>query len=144
MKFARVVLLAALIAMALTLAGCRTADSRMVCQHTVKFEDISEVWIVRTYEVDCDKNDYPGEATIKFRNNLDRNITIDMDGPSHYEFSIGDRRDYKQTVQPGSYNIMAQAPGLRYIPENYSCTFEGHCVYEQEWIKGTEKVNYRQ
>jgi hypothetical protein len=89
-------------------------------------------WFVTITRVDCPAGNPPG-AVVKIRNELDRNITLDFDGPSHYTFSIGDKKQQEVTIQAGSYKLMAAAPGLSFIPRDYKYTYSDGCIYMQVW-----------
>lgn len=47
------------------------------------------------------------------RNNLDRSVSIDFDGASHYDLTVGDRRTERVKLPAGSYSMAVSAPGLK-------------------------------
>jgi hypothetical protein len=107
----------------------------------VLFQEVGYSWVVIITEINYLPNN-PEGAVIKIRNSLDRSLTLDFDGPSHYTISIGDRKTKTIRIQEGSYQIMASAPGLSYVPKNRKYFFKDRYVYKQEWDREKTQVNY--
>jgi hypothetical protein len=100
----------------------------------VVFTDASYQWVAVIAMVKHLPTNPPG-ATLKIRNDLDRSLTLDFDGPSHYSISINDHSDTTLEIQEGSYKIMASAPGLAYIPSDIRPFFSDRCVYQWTWFR---------
>jgi hypothetical protein len=69
------------------------------------------------------------DPLVKIKNSLDRNISIDFDGPSHYEVSVGDNKEFKRTFPAGKYKLMISAPGLKFVPDKNKAELEQNCEY---------------
>lgn len=59
---------------------------------------------------DDDRIDY---AIVEVVNTLDRGVSVDLIGASHYDKSISDNRTAQLKVAPGSYNVNVSAPGFK-------------------------------
>ncbi len=118
--------------------------TNLISSEQLVVDEEGRVWVVSLYRVGYDEINNPPNAMIKIRNELDRNITLDFDGPSHYVVSIGDRKTHLLKLQPGTYKIMASAPGLKYVPGKYGVTVEGYTLYEQVWRRSIKSTNYRE
>jgi hypothetical protein len=142
----KIVLLALAALLVLLAPACKTSSGgKMISEKEVASDEFGNVWVARLYEEDCDKDRHPSdEATLNIRNNLDRNITLDFDGPDHHEISIGDKRTATLRLEHGSYGILLNAPGLKYAPGNFSYSLEGHCVYEMTWERIASRTQYRE
>lgn len=143
--------LVALVMVFLLLMGCgrkevvtTTGQTNLISSQELVVDEEGRIWIVSLYRVGYDEVNNPPEAVIKIRNELDRNITLDYDGPSHYVVSIGDKKTHRLAVQPGTYRIMASAPGLKYVPREYGITVEGYTLYEQVWRRTVKTTKYRE
>jgi len=134
------------IALSLLVVSCRTgSDSKMISEQQVGKDEFGNVWVARLFENDCDKDRHPGEAAVlDIHNNLDRNITLDFDGPTHHEISIGDKRAGTLKLEAGSYGVLINAPGLKYTPANFTYTVQGHCVYEMTWERILANTQFRE
>lgn len=82
------------------------------------------------------------DALVIIINNLDRAIKIEFDGASHYTESVGDRREKKITITPGSYKLLISAPGLNFTPPRNSVYFAGNTKYVVELTRQKERVDY--
>jgi hypothetical protein len=98
-------------------------------------------WFVVISEVNYLPNNPPG-AVVLVRNELDRSITVDFDGPSHYTVSIGDKKEQEITIQPGDYKLMASAPGLSFVPRDYKYSYRDRYVYRQVWQREKLETKY--
>jgi len=105
--------------------------------------DEGHIWVVYLYRMNCDTAMNSPDAVMDIRNELDRNITLDFDGPSHYVVSIGDKKTYRIRLQPGTYTIMASSPGLKFVPREYGITVDGYCLYQQLWKRTVRETTYR-
>lgn len=81
-------------------------------------------------------------AVIIIRNELDSNIVVDFDGPSHYTFSIEYKKKREVTIQAGNYELIIAAPGLTYISKDYKYNFRDRFVYRQVWKCEILKTKY--
>ena len=105
--------------------------------------DEGYIWVVYFYRMNCDNRVNAPGAIMNIRNELDRNITLDFDGPSHYVVSIGDKKTYKLKLQPGTYKVMASSPGLKFVPREYGITVDDYCMYQQLWKRTIRSTTYR-
>jgi hypothetical protein len=105
--------------------------------------DEGYIWVVYFYQMNCDTRVNRPGAIMDIRNELDRNITLDFDGPSHYVVSIGDKKTYRLELQPGTYKVMASAPGLKFVPREYGIAVEDFCMYQQLWKRTIRQTTYR-
>lgn len=105
------------------------------------FQDVVYNWVVNISEVKYLPHN-PEGAIIKIRNSLDRTLTLDFDGPSHYMISIGDRTTRILRVHEGSYQIRASAPGLAFVPKNHRYFFKDRYVYKQVWGREKKQIAY--
>jgi hypothetical protein len=124
------------------LPGCTRVNIKT--QPEVKyvfFQDAGYEWVVIISQVSYLPNNPPG-AIIKIRNTLDRNLTLDFDGTSHYGVSIGDNSEHTLEVKEGYYKIMASAPGLTYIPHDEKCFFMDRWVYNLRWVREKSTTRY--
>ena len=121
-----------------------TGPTNLISSEQLVVDEEGRVWVVSLYRVGYDEVNNPPDALIKIRNELDRNITLDFDGPSHYVVSIGDKKTHTLKLDPGTYKIMASAPGLKYVPREYGVTVEGYTLYEQVWKRSTKSTKYRE
>ena len=139
-------LIAFCIALTLLAVSCKTGSgSRMISEQQVGKDEFGNVWVARLFENDCDKDRHPADAAmLDIHNDLDRNITLDFDGPTHHEISIGDKRTGTLKLEPGSYGVLVNAPGLKYTPANFTYTVEGHCVYEMTWERINSNTQFRE
>lgn len=135
----------------LLLLGCgrrevetTTGPTNLISSQELVVDEEGRIWVVSLYRIGYDEVNNPPDAVIKIRNELDRNITLDYDGPSHYVVSIGDKKTHRLVVQPGTYKIMASAPGLKYVPREYGITVEGYTLYEQVWRRTVKTTKYRE
>jgi hypothetical protein len=120
-----------------------SGSTNLISSEQLVVDEEGRVWVVSLYRVSYDEVNNPPEAMIKIRNELDRNITLDFDGPSHYVVSIGDKKTHTLTLQPGTYNVMASSPGLKYVPRDYGITVEAYTLYEQVWKLSVKSTKYR-
>jgi hypothetical protein len=118
--------------------------TNLISSEQLVVDEEGRVWVVSLYRVGYDEVNNPPDALIKIRNELDRNITLDFDGPSHYVVSIGDKKTHTLKLEPGTYKIMASAPGLKYVPREYGVTVEGFTLYEQVWKRSIKSTKYRE
>lgn len=117
--------------------------TNLISSEQLVVDEDGRVWVVSLYKVGYDEVNNPPDAILKIRNELDRNITLDFDGPSHYVVSIGDKKTHTLKMQPGTYKIMASAPGLKYVPRDYGVTVDGYTLYEQVWRRTVKTTKYR-
>lgn len=73
--------------------------------------------VLRLILIKGEKMKEDSDPLVKIMNSLDRNISIDFDGTSHYEVSVGDNKEIKRTFPAGKYKIMISAPGLKFVPD---------------------------
>jgi|GEM_PF-1807198 hypothetical protein len=136
--------LAVLAAAIFFVSGCGSKpDVKTTAPEPVRFVVLEEGgyrWFVVISQVDYLPDNPPG-AVIKIRNELDRNLTVDFDGPSHYTFSIGDKKDQTVNIRAGSYKLMASSPGITFIPKDYRYNYRDRYVYRQVWNR--EKLSTR-
>lgn len=119
-------------------------STNLISSEQLVVDEEGRVWVVSLYRVGYDQVNNPPDALVKIRNELDRNITLDFDGPSHYVISIGDNKTHTLKMEPGTYKIMASAPGLKYVPRDYGVTVEGYTLYEQVWKRSVKSTKYRE
>src|SRR4030042_5459559 len=81
--------------------------TNLISSEQLVVDEEGRVWVVSLYKISYDTVNNPPDALIQIRNELDRNITLDFDGPSHYVVSIGDKKTHELKLQPGTYSIMA-------------------------------------
>ena len=77
-------------------------------------DDNSVLVLILTKGEDINKDSDP---LVKIMNSLDRNITLDFDGATHSEISVGDNKVVKRTFPTGMYKIMISAAGLKFVPD---------------------------
>lgn len=141
----KIFVLCGIVLLLLILPGCTrinpgTEPGTNVVKYVV-FEDAGYNWVVIISEVNYLPDNPPG-AVIRIRNDLDRNLTLDFDGPSHYTVSIGDKSETKLEIQEGFYKIMASSPGIRYIPKDYKYFYRDRHVYTQVWQREKLTTTY--
>ncbi len=127
------------------IAGCGETTVKTTPAEPVRFVVLEEGgyrWLVVITEMDYRPDSPPG-ALVEIRNDLDRNLTVDFDGPSHYTVSIGDRKDRSVRIDAGSYKLMASAPGLSFVPKDYRYTYRDRYVYRQVWRREKISTTYR-
>lgn len=99
-------------------------------------------WMAGFTLVDRNENSYPAEAVLVIHNRVDRNVTVDFDGPIHKTVSLGDNARKTINLSPGTYKIMASSPGLPYVPSDYGQTLEAYTKYSLVFTKKKLKTNY--
>ncbi len=95
---------------------------------TMRIRDVGEL----------DDEDVP-YAVIEMRNGMNRSVSLDFDGPSHYETTLGDKRSSSLQVDGGSYDIRAKAPSLK--TRDMSYFFESGHRYHMEITTARARVD---
>lgn len=144
MKF-KIFVLCGIVLLLLILPGCTkvkpgTEPGANVVKYVV-FQDAGYEWVVIIKEVEYLPDNPPG-AVIKIRSDLDRNLTLDFDGPSHYTVSIGDKSERTLDVQEGFYKIMASSPGISFTPNDSKYFYADRHVYSQVWYREKLRTKY--
>jgi hypothetical protein len=106
--------------------------------------DPSTQLVMQIFLVDDDLEPADGMSVLDVRNNLDRNLQLDMDGPSHNQVSVGNQNDYRTKVAPGSYRIRASAPAIAHVPGDFSYAFEANALYRIDVSMRHDTKHYRE
>jgi hypothetical protein len=128
---------------ALCLASWLTAQvgSEQVIARTIASQDDNSfLGLILIKGEDMNEDSDP---LVKIKNSLDRNISIDFDGPSHYEVSVGDNKEFKRTFPPGKYKLMISAPGLKFVPDKNKAELEWNCEYTLILKRFPTSVEYK-
>ena len=84
-----------------------------------------------------------GQALIIVKNRLDRSVSLDFDGPSHYELNVGDQREGRLRVVPGLYRIRGAAAALASIPPGLEGYLEAGNRYDINVYYSRQRVDPR-
>jgi hypothetical protein len=108
-------------------AGCR--HETVVITPPPSTEETSN--IATTGQILINGPSKTGEGTeksrsmIRFRNRLDRTVSIDILNHRHVEMSIGDSRSDSVQLHSGSHSVSISAPGMKAAKFNVSLDSEG-------------------
>ena len=112
-------------------------EARTVILQTENYQ-----WVAGFQIVEQDESRYPAEAILVIQNRVDRNVTVDFDGPIHKTVSLGDKAQRTINLPAGTYKIMASSPGLPYVPSDYGQTLQSHTKYSLVFTKKKLKTSY--